>query len=158
MKIVAENSESDIKRRQARDEVVWPLTELTANLLRVTRGAGKPYEIGRQAVALINAMQNHWDVVGQYPSSDELTVALDIDPSREFLEGGGEEFYEEVHAQQQVIRGALQIAASRLLSQRTQESAGERELREGTRGLARVAEARRKKWAEETRKSKVRRK
>jgi hypothetical protein len=56
MRIVSEKSEAQIARHQAeiaRDRAMnkasWALRELTANLLRVTRGAGKPYEIGRQA-------------------------------------------------------------------------------------------------------------
>jgi hypothetical protein len=52
MRIVSENSETDLARQRALDQVDWKIRELTANLLRITRGAGKPYEIMQQMMQL----------------------------------------------------------------------------------------------------------
>jgi hypothetical protein len=43
MRIVSENSEADFARNTAMAKVDWALRDLTANLMRVTRGAGRPY-------------------------------------------------------------------------------------------------------------------
>jgi hypothetical protein len=56
MRIVSENSEADIARNNATTDVYNSLRELTANLLRATRGAGRAWEIGRQAQALIESL------------------------------------------------------------------------------------------------------
>jgi hypothetical protein len=100
------------------------LRELTANLMRVTRGAGKSWYIGRQAQALIDSMVEYQKVVGHYPSSEELGAALDIDLDYQEMSNYSEHNREWSYAQQTLIHGALQMAASKLLEQRTQEAAG----------------------------------
>ena len=56
IEVVSENSEEDLARRQAMDKVRWALRDLAANLMVITRGAGKPWEIGRQAQQLVNEL------------------------------------------------------------------------------------------------------
>jgi hypothetical protein len=70
--VVAVNSESEIRRRRAAQDVEWPLRDLIANLIRVVRGAGKPYEIRRQLAAVLTAISDYRDAAGLWPSSDEL--------------------------------------------------------------------------------------
>jgi hypothetical protein len=65
---------------------------LTANLLRVTRGAGKLEEIGRQAQSLIEAIIEYRDAAGQMPFLDELTNSLSAERDRDFIEGLSDEF------------------------------------------------------------------
>ena len=105
MRIVSENTETEIARHQAEiardramNEASWALRELTANLLRVTRGAGKPYEIVRQAQALIEAMIDYRDAAGYFPSSDELADALSAERDPEFLERLSDENLAEYYA------------------------------------------------------------
>jgi hypothetical protein len=82
MRIVSENSEADLARNAAVAKVEPILRDLTANLMRVARGAGKPYEVGRQTQALIDAMIKYRDATGHFPSSYELTNAVTAERDR----------------------------------------------------------------------------
>jgi hypothetical protein len=64
MHTVSENSEADLARQRASDQVEWKIRELTANLLRITRGAGKPYEIMQQMVDLAETMRGYQAATG----------------------------------------------------------------------------------------------
>ena len=139
MYIVTENSEADLVRRQAMDQVASRLRELTANLLRVTRGAGKPYEIGGQAQELVNALVEYCEEVGDYPSNEELSGAVDVSPEETFRGQISNEEIDRMYAKHQIVCGALQITASRILGQRTQETAGGEEMTEGIRSLREIA-------------------
>ena len=139
MHIVTENSEADFDRRQAMDQVALQLRELTANLLRVTRGAGKPHEIGQQAQELINTMVKYRNAVGQSPSNEEIAGALDVSPDENYADQISADALDQMHAKHNVVCGALQIVASRLLGQRTHETAGNQEMIQGIRELEYIA-------------------
>jgi hypothetical protein len=79
MRVVSENSEAELAQKAAMAEVYWALRELTANLLRVTRGAGSAGEIARQAQAPLDGLIKYREAVGIYPSLYELADALAID-------------------------------------------------------------------------------
>jgi hypothetical protein len=136
-------SEPDSDRRIAMQAVTDRLCELAANILRSVRGAGKPYQIGRHAQALTDAMVAYRDAVGHYPSDEELAAALDVEISEERLDQMSDEQQAVVQARQQIIRGALQVAASRLVDQRPQEAAGMTEIDDGIRDLEKAREERR---------------
>lgn len=137
MRIVSSNSAADIACHRAKDRVAEALRELAANMLRVTRGAGRSYELKAQAEALTKAMQDHWDACGVWPSSDELDRALSIAQERD-LEALSDREYEWASSQEKMVRGALQVAASTLLGQRTQRAAGQREMFDGLTGVERI--------------------
>lgn len=130
-------SEAEIERKRRDDDLHrvcdqlhWRLRDLAANMMRVARGAGKPYEIGKQCVSVIDAMQSYRNLAGFYPSSGELSEMLNL---RQFerdhgLRGSESAWY---MAEQKMVRGALQMAASTLLGQNTQHAAGSTELFEG---------------------------
>jgi hypothetical protein len=151
VKIVAENSAEDLARRSAAEGVGWALRDLAANLIRVVRGAGKSYELGKQAAAFIHALQDYREGVGHYPAPHELNamVALEDDDTREW----SEEERSRRHAERTIIRGALQIAASDMLEQRTQRAAGESELYTGVNRTIDQREAAQRKWAAEVAKA-----
>jgi len=128
MPVAGENSEADVARRRARDRIDWPLRELTANLIRVTRGAGKPYEIARQTRALLQAFIDYQESIGHFPPADELSGLLSIDRDLLDMEKMNEEHLDRYFAEQSIIDGSLQIAASWLLGQKTQEVAGSSEM------------------------------
>ncbi len=79
MKLVSENSEAEFARTRYEAEIRWALRNLTANLIRITRGAGKPYEIVRQVDELARALRGYHDALGHWPRSDELENALAFD-------------------------------------------------------------------------------
>jgi hypothetical protein len=130
MRLVSENSDAELARRRALERVEAALHELGANMLRVVRGAGKPYELGAQAAEFSLAMQAHFDIAEMYPSSGELAEMLSIeeDHAGHRMNDHDRQMYLD---EATIIRGALQIAASRLLGQRTQEAAGNSDLWKG---------------------------
>lgn len=107
------------------------MREHAANMLRVVRGAGKPHYLGRQCVEIVDAFHAYREAHGHWPPAELISQTLDV-----YREPNWERFPDEAEgsrAREGVIRGALQIAASRLLEQRAQISAGEHEMHDGMR-------------------------
>jgi hypothetical protein len=52
VRVVSNQSDEETRRRETRDGLTWPLRELTAKLMRIANGAGKPVELMRQLRAL----------------------------------------------------------------------------------------------------------
>ena len=127
--LAAENDPAELRRREAQDRVAGPLRELAANMMRVARGAGNPQDIGRQCVEVVDAYKQYRDLTGEWPDSGSLHTILSVEnevPDR--LSADGQAWKA---GENEIVRGALQIAASRLLGQRTQEAAGWREALDG---------------------------
>jgi hypothetical protein len=156
VRIVSDQSEADIRKRQDSDHLKASLREMAANLLRIVRGAGSA-ALGRQMVQCIEAYQRYRDSHGHYPPHDFVLEALNPDKTLEeyrpwILERTQEDearWYtdgtmDEKYALRQIRNGALQIAASLLVNQLTQMSRGESELLAGTRALEAAHEKRRK--------------
>lgn len=150
MRIVSENSEADIARERALKEIHWAVRELTANLLRVTRGAGRAYEIGSQAQSLVDAFMAYRAAAGYFPSSDEISRALSVSYDGDVERNLSANDLAWLHGERAVVRGSLQIAASRLLGQATQEAAGSSEMHKGLREIEQIREKNRKRMAVET--------
>ena len=144
MRIVSETSAAELARRRALEDVDEALKELAANIMRVSRGAGKPYDLGKQAQSLVVAMIAYKDAVGYYPSSEELTAPLAHGYDEERLDRMSDDHRATAYAEEAMVRGALQIAASRLLGQRTQESAGHSEMYKGLNEIVGLREKRRR--------------
>ena len=72
MRVVSENSEKDIERHRLENEITYSMQELAANLMRITRGAGKPYDVGKRAAKLVRLMVEYHENAGHCPSSDFL--------------------------------------------------------------------------------------
>ncbi|MGY3413524.1 hypothetical protein ACVWZV_009691 [Bradyrhizobium sp. GM5.1] len=49
-----EERDSKQDQKMARDEFSWAIRDCAANLLRIIRGAGKPYELMRQMQLALN--------------------------------------------------------------------------------------------------------
>lgn len=130
MELVSENSDEKLRQERARRDFNLALVRLTANLMRVTRGAGASYEVGRQAVALVRALDDHWQAFGHYPSSYDYQSALSRNEPRDPEYGYGQWRRD---ALAQIVSGSLQVSASRLLDQPLQVAAGEREMDNGLR-------------------------
>lgn len=155
-RLVVVNVDADLERRQAEkerswaeQEVSWTLRRMTANLIRVARGAGKPYDIADHAQDFIRALVKYREVCGDLTVMDQLPAMLSIRNERlDRAELTGAEA-EERYGVEEIIRGALQITASRLVGQNTQERAGESELHSGSRRLEdALAELRRERERE----------
>lgn len=120
MKLVSENSEEALARRNALAELEWKLPALAANLLRVCAGAGKPGEIGAQ-IAAVAAIWATLERLGPLPDDAEFHRILDVEryPG---LEGEHARWERGIH---NMVRGSLRMAAAQLLDQTSQRSAGE---------------------------------
>lgn len=152
MKLVSENSEAELAKRQADDakreaeeEVGFAIRELAANLMRMTRGAGKPHESGTQANNLVKAYLAYKETVGHWPPSDLLTIALRLYRYDATL-GHSDAELDNQFSMEQIVHGSLQLAASTLLDQPLQISAGKDQLHNGIRSLERAREERRRLW------------
>jgi hypothetical protein len=114
----------------------------------VVRGAGKPYELLVQMQEVVNKAVKYREAHGYYPSSDLIQAELALhdeyeqrrergdrgeisQESRNILREQAE--LDRLHALHIIHRGALQIAASGLIGQDTQQRAGESELHRGLR-------------------------
>ncbi|WP_145925960.1 hypothetical protein [Shinella sp. HZN7] len=138
IRLAVKNHERDINRHRAEVDLQWPLKELAANLIRVVRGAGKPYELGRQCADVVKAYHDYRDRVGEWPSSYSVGEILSIRHREN--RAATDRAMEWEDAVQQMIAGGLQAAASQLLGQLTQERAGEREIFDGLRIIERQRE------------------
>lgn len=146
MRVVSENSEADLAKRVALEDVRWALRELVANGMRVTRGAGKPYLLIGQADGFLQAVERYREVTSLHPSDYELARALDIGRAEIGSRGEYRPLSDSEHAFDRMMRGGLQMAASMLLFQNTQQRAGETELVAGIRERADAIQAHKKAW------------
>ena len=144
MRVVSENSETDLARRQAVERVRWALREMTANLLRVVRGAGKSHEIVNQTAELLQALASYRDVVGTFPPVDELDRFLRMGRDFDAYMQYEEQVRARISAEESIVRGALQMAASQLIGQSTQEAAGRHEMYGGLNAIVDMRTAERK--------------
>jgi hypothetical protein len=110
------------------------LQALTANLLRVIGGAGKPQLIGEQASVLAKALSETADDGGSAIAkvlSDLPTPAFDLASRREY--GDCEADWR--RARWLVMHGTLQILAAEMLGQQTQAKIGNKRLAAGLRAF-----------------------
>ncbi|CUS43898.1 MAG: hypothetical protein V4610_12590 [Pseudomonadota bacterium] len=134
MKLVSERSETVIAQEAAATSVASAVRELTANLILVSRGAGKARDVGGQALALIESFQEYHDAFGRLPGQ-ELTEFLDHDRLWGDVDWSrfDDDYADRHFATIKMVRGALQMTASSLQGQRSDYLAGERELHDGSR-------------------------
>jgi hypothetical protein len=106
-----------------RSNVERALRQLSANLIRITRGAGAPHMLAEQARDLLDAFQEHRDKIGHWPTSAAIHEALEVGQEYRLNENHDlfsdeERFNDERrvtlhHAEETIISGALRIAAAR---------------------------------------------
>jgi hypothetical protein len=149
LKLVSDQPQPMVDEQRYKDGIRWPLRELAANLMRVARGAGKPYEIGPQVAGVLNAFEEYRAAVGHWPPSDVLANMLDLRRDYDDLVGLGEHNLNWTFAIQTVMRGSLQFAASELLGQNTQRAAGRSEMIEGVREVEEIRERNRNKYQQQ---------
>lgn len=149
----------------ATGDLSWAVRECAANMLRVIRGAGKPHELLLQMKKVIDSAVKFQELHGYWPD-DVIAGKLRLDDERhECLErcrAGDlsqaavdrwrtDGTLDEMSAEYITFCGALQIIASRMIGQKTQESAGDSEFHHGLRELEEIRERRRRQVVEEIR-------
>lgn len=149
----------------AKDQFSWAARECAANVLRIVRGAGKPYELLIQMQRVIESavkfqeLHNYWpsDVIAnslRVENEKEATLERGRNSglSQEVIDSWWEDgTFQRMMAKHQMYCGTLQIVASRLIGQNIQERAGDREFFDGLMQLEDLRDAQRKKWREEQR-------
>ncbi|WP_374572779.1 hypothetical protein [Phenylobacterium sp.] len=145
MRLVSDNSDADLAAGRARQELRRALRAVAANILRIVRGAGKPAELADQLDELQLAISAFQGVTGLPPTA-EFSGMLELEEDRDVIRGLNGRNLREHLAVKQMVRGALQKAASNLAGQLTQERAGGTELFEGAIALEQV----RDEWRRES--------
>jgi hypothetical protein len=159
IRLVSEQSEADIAKKRAEEEIGIELRALAANLLRVIRGAGKAYDLARDMSSCLKAFQVYYDTHNVWPDSYRLEKALDFDPDeysrlKPDMDEAAMDQWQIKTADNEVCRAALQIVASKLIGQRTQEHQGHSDLYSAIRSLDESREKRRARYAAEARPTK----
>ncbi len=77
VELVRNRSPTYIAKNRALEQVRKAIIRLTGNLLRVTRGAGKGYEIAGQAAELVKTLAAYQDAAGHLPNDYEISRMID---------------------------------------------------------------------------------
>lgn len=141
LSVASSNDDADLARQAAIDNLQWPTREMAANLLRVTRGAGKPWDLPQQIINLAESIlkaskhSNAWGIWSEMEKVLQSGMPDDDDGL--------------IGSEETIVRGSLQLVASRLVHQRTQAAAGGREIGTGIRMVEQEREENRKRWEKE---------
>ncbi len=141
------NDNDSDREQEHKVQIGWVhlgLRQLTANLLRVISGAGRPQDITCHLRALAEFIESYERAVGRYPRAREISSCLRISYDEQFVSQFDNAERTRIHAVETILLGSLRIAASRLLEQKTQETAAESKLYEGIREMDRAQELFRK--------------
>jgi hypothetical protein len=141
--LAAENDRAAIDRALAKQAIQWPLRELAANVMRISRGAGKPYDLLQNCYDIVQCFQEYRETHGAWPSSSDIEEALKFREDRDYSRPHDER----ADAIEDVVSGALRMAAGRIVNQKLQADHGENELMRGIERIERHREELRAKWA-----------
>jgi hypothetical protein len=145
----------------AEQELRNRLHETAANMLRIIRGAGKPYELVTQLNDVVKAAIKFRDAFGHWPPSHVLSEMLamhdDVHEMDEkhaagrFTKEDMDRWYDDgtidrKYAVQAIKAGVLQTIASQFVGQTLQERAGETEMRDGINQVIAAKKKSREYW------------
>lgn len=129
LSLAASQSEAEKAAEWQMQDIRWATAEFMSNWLRVMRGAGKPHLMIRHLYELANAVKKAVDDGNVYKANCEIeSVLQDAVPSY----WNGRERDESYHT---IVRGSLQLLASKLVGQGTQQIRGESEINDGIREM-----------------------
>jgi hypothetical protein len=145
----------------AEQELRNALHDTAANMLRVIRGAGRPYELVKQFSNVVQIAIKFRDAFGHWPPShmlgemlamhDEVHEMDEKQSAGRFTKADMDRWYEDgtmdrKYAEQSIKAGALQIVASQFVGQTLQERAGESEMSHGINKAIAAAQKSNKYW------------
>jgi hypothetical protein len=132
-----------------------------ANMLRVIRGAGKPYELIQRLNDVVRAAIKFKDAFGHWPPShvlgemlamhDEVHAMDEKQAAGRFTKADMDRWYEDgtmdrKYAERAIKGGVLQTIASQFVGQTLQERAGETEMRDGINQVIAAKKKSREYW------------
>lgn len=147
----------------AEQELRRVLQETAANMLRVIRGAGRPYELINQFSDVAQAAIRFNEAFGHWPPSHMLAEMLkmhdaveDMDQKQaagRFTQTDMDRWHEDgtmdrKYAESAIKAGVLQIIASQFVGQTLQESAGKSEMSDGINKAIAARQKSKKYWEE----------
>lgn len=146
LRLAAENDRKAVDKARARYEINWPLRQLAANIMRVSRGAGEPYSVIKQCIDVVKGAQAFQEECGAWPDRTDIQDALDFhDPRlRDYNLTYDQRAFD--RAIEGIVEGSLRLAAGRILAQTLQEGHGEKDLLEGVERLEHYRAEMRAKW------------
>ncbi len=143
--LVSERTEHEIERDWALRSIHWPTREFVANLFRVIRGAGRPYALISQMFELTKVLAEAHEKASAWDVNQAFEEVLnDALPDWDWDDEDRGSLYT-------TMKGALQLIASNLLHQSTQQAAGRSEMYEGINRIINRREERRRQHEEEHR-------
>jgi len=163
--VVSEQSEQEIRRRKARGALAGELRAFAVNFLRVMRGGGKPWQLLREFEACAAAIRAYAAEHDSLPDAHTMYAALDWDAAwheaRPWIKENEAELAEAnicrdpasdliEDAIETIVRGALQVIASKFANQSTQYSAGRSEIQQGIREREQAIERRKSNYTRKT--------
>jgi hypothetical protein len=151
------------KRTRATERMEWALSCLAANVLRIVRGAGRPQDIHLQLIHALDGVAAYHEATGHMPPATDIARCLRLRTNADLTSGlladgqittadvarwESDGTVDQALAIETTIRGALQIAASRMVDQAMTERTGNAELLRGVEALERARKVRRKAFRE----------
>jgi hypothetical protein len=147
--VLTESSTEEIEKKRATVALKFALVNLTANLIQVVSGIGKPDRIVDFIDGFVDTINEYYKTVGSMPTVALLGELIGF-PGRADLNPGDHRL-DEVILEDAICRSALQLVASTLMDQRIHQ---ERALGEMQAQLRRFVDIRERA---KRRKTKVRR-
>jgi hypothetical protein len=159
LRIVSEQSEKNIRKKRAHDQLTRDLRAFAAHFLRVTSGSGKPLDLLRRTEKLTASLRAYADVhEGSLPSPrtvhqilDSRAALIEYRPWIKEIDEASKRRWEEDgtfarnDAVAGIIKAGLRMVASELVDQLTQHSVAESEFYEQIRRLENVREKSRRR-------------
>jgi hypothetical protein len=102
-------------RDEIHDQVGTTLRALTANLIDIVRGGGKPLELRRNVEALTAALTAFEGAAGRQLQAWEFAEMLRVNLEPKNSAPTSEEAMAELYAEHAIVQASLQLAATRLL-------------------------------------------
>jgi hypothetical protein len=145
----------------AEHELRDALHETAANMLRVIRGAGKPYELVKQFSKVVQVAIKFKDAFGHWPPShvlsemlamhDEVHAMDEKQSAGQFTQADMDRWYEDgtmdrKYAEHSIKAGVLQVIASQFVGQTPQERAGASEMSRGINEIIAAKQKSNKYW------------
>jgi hypothetical protein len=124
MKIISNNSDEDIRRKDVEREVGFAVRDLAANMVRIMAGGGESFDFVKQIAQVVQSVKAWNPTVGQL--ADLVTRELNIDGRPRPT--NGEPYVVTDDSLDGLLRLALQVAAPRVARSQPQVNVRERRL------------------------------
>jgi hypothetical protein len=138
---VNERSAEELEAQKAALALKFALIDLTANLLRIVGGAGKPHRVIDQIDGLQDIINEYINVCGRDPERALVNELRCFAPEESF----GLNNHDEAKLETAICRDALDVIASSLLDEKIQRDRAAGNFRAGLRAFVDLRERRKRR-------------